>query len=509
MDFDARDERRLPTMAAALRHHRMMTFIIVLLGLGAGAVYATSLDRSYTASAIVLLNPVAANPLTPEAARGSGAQLTVALETEAEVVMTPSIAEEVSERLGRLVPDDGEHLAIEVPSGTQMVKIAFTTASPEAAREGAQLFAETYLDYRRERATSSIDSSLVTLRAEATEAEEGLRAALAAAEEDTFAAREVDLLVDRMAAISSQISTLESTMTDPGHVLQPARAPSSSNELNGVLIQAGAGILALGLAALIAWYREWRSGLVSDTAGVEMAGGAPIFAAISVSSRRRRTGSGGGGSVHEAYRHLRAGVVANALRPHSLAVSAIGGHRDAPVVATNLALVLAEARYSVLLVAANPTDSTIEDLMDIGGDCRGLADVLAGESEVHDALVQRRGLAVLPGGRASESVRELYAGPRFRQVLDELRCGYDFLVLSSAGAESADGDAIASAADSILMVLAARTSTQAQVHAALERYGRLGARALGAVTVVGGPGTPELIPPSESVTRDRGARVEA
>lgn len=507
MDIDARGERRFPSLQTVLRHHWILILIAVVLGVGSGAVYAANVDRSYTASSVVMLTPVAANPLAPEAATGSGAQLTVALETEAEVVATPSIAEGVSERLGRLVPDEdvGEFLDVEVPEGTQMVRIAFTTDSAEAARESAQAFAEVYLDYREEQALDSVESSLATLRTEAEEIESELRAALTAADSDAFAAREVDLFVDRLAVVNTQISTLESTMTDPGQVIQPAQEPSGSNEMGDLLIQGVAGVLALGLGVFIAWYREWRSSLVSETT-VEDVAGVPVFA--TVPTIKHRLTVLGSDAVHEAYRHLRAGVVANALRPCSLAVRAVGGHRDAPIVAGNLALVLAEAGYSVLLVAADPDDRTVEAVTDVNAGRPGLADVLSGEMEMRDVLVQYSGMTVLPGGRRPESVRELYAGPQFRQVLKELRGRYDFVVLSTAGDESADGDAVCAAADAVLLVLTSRTSSHLQVSAALERFNRLGVHTMGAATVGSGRRETELSRPGESTNRKRGSRVK-
>lgn len=485
MDIDVRSERRLPSLNAAVRHHWALIAVVAVLAAAVGAAYSASFDRSYTASAIVLVNPVAANPLTPEAARGSGAQLTVALETEAEVVTTPSIAEGVSERLGRLVPseNDGEFLDVEVPTGTQMVQITFTSFSPVAASEGAQAFAEVYLAYRQERALTSMESLLTALQAEAEEIEGNLRTALSAAAGDSFAAREVDLYVDRLAVVNDQISTLESTMTDPGHVLQPAREPASSNELSVPVILGAAGVLGLGLGGLIAWYREWRSGLVSEETSSQV-GGVPIFAAIP--GVRSDDPSAGQQVVHEAYRQLRAGVVANALRPHSLAVCAIGDHEGAPAMASNLAFVLAEARYSVLLVAADPGNRAVERAVGLAERTQGLSDVLSGTVELKEVLVRHRGLTVLPGGRTPKEARELYAGPRFRQALDELRGDYDFIVLSSASADSADGDAITSTADSVLLVLTPRTSTHLQVAATLERFEHLGARTLGAASLAGG-----------------------
>lgn len=501
MVSETQRDRQLPSLSAVVQHHWVLIVVITLIGIGAGTLYAGSLERSYTASAVVLLNPLAANPLAPEATTGSGAQLNVALETEAEVVTTPAIAEVVSQRLGRLVPEDGEYLDVGVPPGTQMVRIAFTSGSADSAREGAQAFAEVYLDYREDRAGTSVESSLETLRAEAAGIEERLRSALGAAEDDSFAAREADLFVDRLAVVNDRISSLESTMTDPGQVLQPARDPSIPNELGGPVIQGAAGLLALVLAVLLAWYREWRSGLVGEKTATEIVG-LPVFATVPTHRQAAAPES-----VHEAYRHLRVGVTANALRPHTLAVRAIGAQADAPVVATNLAIALAEARYSVLLVAADPESRRVETLLDIEVGSPGLAEVLSDDVDVDEVLVSRRGMVVLPGGRPSGSSREYFAGPQLRRVLEKVRGSHDFIIMVTAGSERADGDAVTAAADSVLLVLRTRESTQMQVGNAVERIERLGVDAMGAVVVSGGDDATLIAPPLSSTTRHREPRV--
>lgn len=505
--------RRLPSVHGAVRHHWVMILVIALCGVGAGGAYAATLDRTFTSSSVVLLNPVPANPLTSEAASGSGAQLNVALETEAEVVASPSVTEGVNERLGRLVPEEEkEFLDVDVPTGTQMVQITFTTDSAGGAQAGAQAFAEVYLAYREERASTDVESSLAALQAEGEEIEGDLRESLSSAADsggDSFSSRQVDLYVDRLAVVNTQVSTLQATATDPGHVLQPAREPTGSNELAPGVLVGAAGVLALGFGVLLAWYRDWRADLVRAEGEPNVAG-VPVFATVTAPPRRRDAIRYERG--HEAFRQLRAGVVANAMRPHTMAVGAIGDHGNGSMVAFNLALVLSEAQFSVVLVAADPDDRTIDDLVGLSEHDRGLSDVLLGNSHLPEVLVQHRNVSVLAGGSAPTKARELYAGPGFRQILERLRGRHDFLILAAGPAGSADGDAVNTAADSVLLVLTSGLSTRTQVSAALDRFDRLGARALGAVTVTGrdpGRRTGAIAAEIERVEEDRGSRVSA
>src|SRR5690625_7390566 len=80
------------------------------LAVGLAGLYVANLALTYTSSAVVLLSPSPGNPLTPESASGSGVQLTVAMETEAELVRTAAARDAVAERLGRADLGDGESL---------------------------------------------------------------------------------------------------------------------------------------------------------------------------------------------------------------------------------------------------------------------------------------------------------------------------------------------------------------------------------------------------------------
>lgn len=473
--------RSLPTPGRVFRRSWAVLLVFLLAGLGLGWLYSTSVERTYTARATVLLNPLQANPLSPEVASGSGAQLNIALETEAEVVASPAVAEAVSDRLDRLVPREGERLAVQVPTGTQMISVSFTSHSPTVATDSAQAFAEEFLDYRESRTISNKESSVDSLQAQSDEAEESLRQAIAEAEEagaGSFASRQVDLYSDRLATISGRISTAESMATDPGRVLGPAEIPASPNELPRLLVTLAAGGAGLLLGSGLVWYREWRRDTVRTDETVAVAG-LPVFASVPDHGHQDRPET-----VSEAFRRLRVGVIAKASRPHVLAVASLDGVGSS-MVAIQLAEAMAEARYNVALLATDPGDRAFEKMYAVEEGSGGLSDLLIGDPAptLDDVGIVRDRLHIVPVGDEAPKASELYAGQRLRDVVASLRRAHDYVVVTTASAGTADGDAIISVADSLLIILTPSRTTHPQVAAALERCEHLGVTVMGAVSV--------------------------
>lgn len=472
----------LPSPLTALRHHLLPIALTYLVVLGAAWAYISSVTPAYTSKAVVLVSPVPGNPLTADAAGASGAQLSVAMETEAGIVTTPAVADLASTTAGRVVPDEGERLSVEVPGGTQTVRISFSSESREDAQAGAQAFADAYLAYRGDRAEASQSTRLDRLQAQAESADENLRRAIDEAGEGdtvTYASQEVQLYADRLAQLNESISTTEVVSTDPGAVLNPADTPEGPDGVRALWILLAAMFVGLLLGVLFAVLREWRKDLVRESEAFDVQG-VPIFAKVSPVAGGAAFFGEGHPTNREAYRRLRASVVANGPRPHVLSVAAVDPAEHASVVASNLSVAFAEAGFSVLVIAADPHDLGVENSFDIPS-APGLSEIVSRQLPPRDAFVSVSGVTVLPAGADPEGARELYAGPTFRQVVDDVRHEFDYILIAAAGAGSADGDAVISAADSVLMVLTASRTTHASVAAALDRLARLDIRTLGAV----------------------------
>lgn len=480
--------RALPPLGTLFRHQFRLIIASVVLLLGLAALYVFNLPSTYTATAVVLLSPAPGSPLTPEAASGSAVQMTVALETEAQLLRTPAVADVVEANVGREIPASGEILSVSVPSNTQMLEVSFTSDSPERAQEGAESFAEGYLEYRDGRAKSLQETRIERLREQIEEADANLRRAISESSGDEssgYASQEVQLFVDRLAQLNNSLSAAESVSVFPGSVISAAEQPKNSNELPGWLILSAATVIGLGVGLVLALIREWRRDLLDSFRGASVLG-VPMVGTIRPAGDDALV-SDSDLVVHELYRQLRTAVIARCPKPHVLAVTEVlsdvhGAHgRVSTDVATNLAVVLAEARFSVLMVAAATEESRIKTLLGIESG-PSLDEALTDDS-ASDRLPSARGVSVLFAGGDVESPLDLTATTAFREVVHNLRLRYDYVILAASSAGSADGGATMLAADSALLVLAPGEITQTLLSATLDRLNQLGVEIMGTVMI--------------------------
>ncbi|MFK8023907.1 MAG: hypothetical protein AB8G26_08085 [Ilumatobacter sp.] len=468
----------LPSLGAVIRHQWLVVVASAAICLGLAVGYGSAVQQTYTSESRVLLSPAPGNPLTSEASGASGTQLTIAMETEAGIVRTPEVEQRAAEIVGRTVPGPGESMMVRVPPGTQVVEVTFTSTSPEAAAAGSQAFSEAYLAVRLERAEATQVALLDNLRTQADAADQSLRDA-AEAPDTTLARQQIELFTQRLAQLNEQISLAESVATEPGRVINPAELPTSSNEVPlGVLMLGGVlfGLLA-GLA--IAVFREWQRDLIRDSEQAEV-GGLPVFASLQPNALGTMVAQRSDPVAYEEYRRLLAGVVANGARPQVLAVAAVDGGAHVSDIVANLAAALAEARFSVLVIAADPVDRGVERTFGVP-QSPGLSEIVRTDIGADDVLHRSHDVDVLPSGSRPETVRRLYAGPDFRAIVATYRPRYDYVLLAAASAGTGDGDAVIGAADSVLLSVTSSKTTRGQVGAALARLGRLGINPIGAV----------------------------
>lgn len=481
--------RGLPRLGDLFRYHLGTILAAAALGLGFAAVAVTNLPQTYTSTAVVLLSPAPGNPLTAEAASGSLVQMTVALETEAQMLRTTAVAEVVEGVRGQDALRPGESLDVSVPSNTQMLRVSFTSTTPELAQEGAQAYVEGYLAYRAENARSIQDSRQERLREQIDEADAELRRAIGDASDSDgarYASHEVQLLVDRLAQLNTALSSTEAVSTDPGSVIAAAERPTTSNELPPWVVLGAGGAIGLlaGLAVALLW--EWRRDLLRSSDNYA-ALGTHVLADIRPSVAGTDSLSGDS-ERHESYRQLRTAVVAKGSRPHVLAVAEVRheaiDHRvgSTPDVAVNLAVVLTEAKFNVLLISTTAHQAEIARVLGVDPG-PGIAEAAVGLVAAKDAIVPTSGLSLLLSGSEAPGARDVTASSAFREIVDELSPDFDYVILAAAAAGSADGDAVLLDADSALLVLEPGATTRHLLNATLDRLTRLGISVMGAVMI--------------------------
>ncbi|WP_298886948.1 AAA family ATPase [uncultured Serinicoccus sp.] len=472
------------------------------LVLGLAAIYAGTQEPRYTATSVVLLKPVPGSSLTPEIASTSGTQITIAMTTEARTVTTPAVAALASDEAGRpLGGDDGE-LAVRVLDATQTLEIAYTGSSPQDAQSGAQAYADAFLEYRGTAAAELQEGRIDSLNTQAEAAQESLREATSAV--GGFAQQQVQLFTDRLAQLNANLSAEEVVSTDPGSVLNPADEPTGPDGVPTWLLLVLAAAVGGVLAVLAALFREWRQDVVRSEEDFSVSG-LPVFA--SVPQVKHEHDEEGLAHVREAFRQLRAGVVANCPRPHVLVVSGVGKNPQS-LVGPNLGISLADAGFSVLVVDADAHAAGLHTALGVEAS-PGLSELLGRKELFHDAVRSSHGIDVLPIGHNPAAMRDLQGGPALRDLVSRVRSNYDYVIFNTAPSGTADSDAAMSAAESVLLVVVDGQTTRAQIEAALDRQRHLGIVAAGLVNVRRDAGMALALPRSVDDAHDTPAATHA
>lgn len=144
--------------------------------------------------------------------------------------------------------------------------------------------------------------------------------------------------------------------------------------------------------------------------------------------------------------------------------------------ALNLAMAFASERdVKALLLDADTQRSTLPDILGIPGD-RGIVDVLAGNLELSDVLIQTNlaNLMILPAGRGGPHVPELLSSRKMGALLEELTRKLDdyFIIIDTPPCmASTDAAALAPLVGQIVFVVEAHNTQQAEIETGLSTLG--------------------------------------
>lgn len=473
---------RLPNPRKAIRYHWGLVAVSIVLATGAGAIFATSANQTYESEVTLLLKPANGNPLSPDAASRSSTQLTIAMETERGIAATPRIASRADELTGGVMDIDDD-VTVTVPGGTQLMRLRYTADSAEGAMTGATAYGDAFLEYRKERAEQNQEAQLEPLREMGEIADEDLRRAVADTAQDdaltSYAAQEVQLFLDRLIQINSEISAAEALSTDPGQVVNPAEKAQTTSALTFPLTILLGALLGALVGVILALVREWRHGLVRDSGATHLAG-LPVLSAIPAVRGHSLLTATETDPLHEVYRRMRTGIVVNNPRPMVIAVAAVDDHSSASAIGANLATVLTEAGYSVVLVSANPMTGFAES--HFGAPTQpGVAEVVAESAALKTVIHQAFGLSVVSMGSIGDVAGDPYSSPKFGELIAQLRSSFDYVVVDSAPVGTSTGEAVLSMSDGVLLAVSPNITTQSGVAQTLQRFERLRVCAIGAV----------------------------
>lgn len=230
----------------------ILTAVLAIAGATAGYLAGQYVPQPQTASATILVTPLEGNAFYPSS---RGEQL-INLTTEALVLKSDAVAEIVLKKTG----SDStpavllKSLSTNVPPNTQLIEISYEHRNVSTAEQRAQSFADSFLEFRSDRAKSYLDGQISGIRTETTSLADRMEVLAKQLKKPGTDAVEKTVLEARLSAGAGQIaalgareSSLATTRIDPGQVITPAspdRAPLiGAKETFGLL-----GLVA-GLAA--------------------------------------------------------------------------------------------------------------------------------------------------------------------------------------------------------------------------------------------------------------------
>jgi capsular exopolysaccharide synthesis family protein len=192
------------------------------------------------------------------------------------------------------------------------------------------------------------------------------------------------------------------------------------------------------------------------------------------------------GQAAEAYRTLRTNLLAvcRESKAKTILITSARQGEGKTSTAANLAVALAQAGRSVVLISADLRNPRVHAVFGIGNE-QGLGQVLEGTLPLDEAIVETdlADLRILPSGPADavDEPVELLQSDRMGEVLQEC-CRSDFVIVDGPPIfPVADSLVLADLVDGVLFVTDAQSSTQASVAQSRRQIHQVGGRILGGI----------------------------
>lgn len=456
----------------------VLAVVLGLAGAGAGAWWGQRSAGSHDASAVILINPLYGNPFSPQ---GRGDDL-VNLETEAQLVTSDTVAERVSQRIGRgeSVDEVLTGVRVKVSPNTQILEIRVRLASPELARERAQAFAATYLTYRRLITVRTVAEQSDQLFAQISKLNRNLRhktEVLGNAAPGSARARLLDQQIDELTSQVGQLRTLQATATsaslDPGQVVTPA-AVAEPGLLDGPVPMGTLGLLA-GLmgAILLATVLARRDDVIRDPSLLSTSE-IPMLGSV---AHPPDVTPGAMGAVRSAL------LAVDPRRPLVVLVATAAPGNVLAATPLGLGSALAHGRLETVLVDLVGSLGP-EVLAHTDGAQSGLVDLLLETTTPDEALVSvAPHLMAMGTGSRADRLDDLVAAPEMGLVLLDLGKRADVVVAAGGPLSEPRTQALARQVDLVVVEVHGGRTTLSHLDEALRNLNQYGGTLAGLVYV--------------------------
>ena len=263
-----------------------------------------------------------------------------------------------------------------------------------------------------------------------------------------------------------------------------------------LLLDLAAGLLAgLVLGCGVAWARDLLDTRVQDPAVVAALTDLPVVGTIGPFPPGTVSPvvveSAPHGPSAEAFRQLRTNLQFLEIPEvdgerggvRTLMVTSSVPNEGKSTTAANLAVTLADTGARVLLVDTDLRRPSVARLLGLEG-AAGLTTVLLGRASVEDVVQEwgSSGLWVLPSGQVPPNPSELLSSPAMRRLVQQLRDGFDYVVLDAPPLlPVADAAILSHVVDGTFLVVDVRRVRRHELRESLQGLEHVNSRPLGLV----------------------------
>jgi capsular exopolysaccharide synthesis family protein len=219
--------------------------------------------------------------------------------------------------------------------------------------------------------------------------------------------------------------------------------------------------------------------------GIPFLGMVPTIAKDKESHANPLLNNGVPANFAEAFKSVRTNVLFSTAEEgmRSLVITSAGPGEGKSLVASNLAIAMAQASQRVLLIDADMRRPRVHDIFG-GAQEPGLSNVLAGNAKTSEALRKSTvpGLWLMHAGHIPPNPAELLGSRRYRDFMTSLDSHFDWVLIDTPPVMVvADGSICANQATGVVFVVGADHTSKQAARAAVEQLDAANAHLIGAI----------------------------
>ena len=283
--------------------------------------------------------------------------------------------------------------------------------------------------------------------------------------------------------ISGELKTSNIRVID---VAETPRRPASPNVVANLLLALFGG---LTLAVGIAFFFEYLDNRIKTPDEIKAHLGLPFLGLVPALFAKDLhdplISKGVPANFSEAFRAVRTNVLFSSADegPKVIVVTSAGPGEGKTLVASNLAVAMAQAAQRVLLMDADMRRPRVHSLFGIAQE-PGLSNVLVGNAKPSDAvrITSVPGLWAMPAGMIPPNPAELLGSKRFKEFLGTLGQHFDCVIVDTPPVMAVTDSSIAAhVATGLIFVIGAEMTTRHTAQRAVEQLSHARPKFLGAI----------------------------